>query len=189
MQAILLALPALISGIGSAATAVGSVAAGAAGAAGAGSGILSALRVGTSAVSALSTFASGHAAAQAQRDEAANEEINARAEFTNAMEKANAIGDEFNQTVADQLSVASAYGIDVGSGSVKAARTYAQGVAGRQIGIVRRGADLNAALRRARADSLRSSATLTEIAGVFGAGAKIGDALFDTARAGGKKAA
>lgn len=198
MQAILLAIPALLSTVGSAAAGIGTAVAGAAGAAAgavglggsaaAGSGVLSALRVGTSAVSALSTFAAGHAEANALRDEASNEQLNARAEFINAQEKANAITDEFNQTVAEQLAVTSASGIDVGSGSVREARRFAQSQADRQIGIARRGADLNAALRRARAASLRSQAGLTDFAALLGGASKVGDALFDTARLGGKAA-
>lgn len=187
VQAVLMALPALVSGIGSAVAGAGSAVAGAA-AAGGGT-LLSTLRVGTSAISALSGFAQSNAAAQAQDDEAKNELFNVRQEFITAQQKANEIQDAFNDTIGDQLAAAASYGIDVGSGSVRAAQTAARTKADTQLQIVRNGADMNAALRRARAGALYKQASTTRIAGVVSAATGLAGDLAGIASTGGYKAA
>lgn len=144
-------------------------------AAGGASTFLKALRVGTSAVSALSVFQTAQAQARALEDDAANEEVQGRQEYIQAQEASNEIQRQFNQVVADQRAVAAANGIDVSSGSVAEARQDAQTVAERQLSITRSGADLNASLRRARAGRLRSNATTAREGGALaGAGKGLG---------------
>lgn len=173
---------------GTALMAGGHAAAGAASAAGGaaagGSKLLSMLRVGTSAVSALSSFGQARQEAFAQRLEAGDEDMAARQEFIQATETASAIQRQFNRTVSDQLAVASASGIDLGSGSVVEARNDARTDAERQIGIVRNGAATNAAVRRGRASYLRGAAKATTEGGLLGGAVKLGLGLLDAQKVG-----
>lgn len=177
MEAVLALLPALAGG--------GGAAAGAAGAASGAAGIMGALRVGTSMISGLSSFASGQAQKQQDELDAQTERLNATGELLDAQQKANAISDQYNQTVADQLAVASASGYDVSSGSVVNARQFAQTQADRQIAIVQQGGDFTAALRRARAFALQSQGQQAGQAGLMKGLVEGSQGLFDLASLGG----
>jgi hypothetical protein len=152
-------------------------AAGAAGAAGGASTALSALSMGTSAVSALSMFGQARQAKLAASIDATSEHIAGMGSLIDAQQKSNDISANYNQTVADQLAVASAGGYDVSSGSVVAARAFAQTQAGRQLTVVQQGAQLQASLRRARAmgiiaqgDQQATADTIGGIGKLIGAG-------------------
>jgi hypothetical protein len=145
--------------------AVASQAPHAAQAASSGSKILQGLRIGTSVVSALSTFQQAQMQSQAMQAEAGDEALQARQEFVQSQERATAIQVEFNRLVEAQLAYAGAAGIDVNSGSVTEARQQAQADADRQIAIDRNSTYLNAALRRSRARGLRANAQLVKQAG------------------------
>src|SRR5665213_1991483 len=84
------------------------------------------LRAGTSAISALSAFTMSSAQAQSLDMEAADENIAARGDYIQAQQKSNAINTAYNQVVGQQLAVASAGGVDVGSGSVQEAGRQAR---------------------------------------------------------------
>lgn len=146
--------------------------------------ILNGLRVGTSAVSALSTFAMGASQAAAMEREAFDEQLAARNEHTQAMQRATAIEADYNLVVGQQLAIASASGIDVGSGSVIEARRQARQDADRQIAITRTGADMNAALRRARARALQAGAGSTRLAAFGQAGAGLAGDYLDRRKVG-----
>lgn len=150
----------------------------------AGSSWLKALRVGTSAVSALSTYQQGQAQARADEADAFNEDLQARQEFIQSQEQANEIQRAYNQVVADQMSVAAASGIDVSSGSVIEARRDAQTQADRQLTISRNGAALNASLRRGRAAALRARAAAGASNSLLGAVAKVGEGYLETKKVG-----
>jgi hypothetical protein len=157
----------------------------AAGASAAGASALTALSAGTSMISGLSAYAQGRQQAQALEDQAASERMAATGELTDAQQKATAIQNQYNQVVADQFAVASASGYDVSSGSVVAARQFAQTQADTQISIVQNGGQMNAALRRARAWQDQNAASLATESGAITAVQKVAQGLFDMASIGG----
>lgn len=134
---------------------------------------------GVSALSSIFEYAGGMQRASAIDQEARDEAMDGRQEYIVANEKVNAIDADYNRLVGEQLAAASAMGIDVGSGSVVAARDAARDDADRERRIIRNSADANARLRKVRALNLRGAAknarlgaALTlgvDIAGVFGA--------------------
>lgn len=148
-----------------------------------GTRILQGLRIGTSVVSALSTYQQGQLQAEGLRQDAFNEDLQGRQEFIQNMEKANLIEQAYNETVQQQLAVAGASGIDINSGSVQDARAAARAQADRQLTIDRNGTEMNAALRRGRASYLTYAAGATAQAGALGALSKVGGAVFDSRRA------
>lgn len=163
------------------ATAAGATATagGAATAASSGSALLSSLRLGMTAVSALSGFSMARAQAEAQRTEAFGQDMQARQEFTQAQEKSTAIQRAFNETAENQLAIASASGISLTSGSVIAARNQARDVADRQVSTARDSATVNAMIRRANAAALRASASTTATGGLLSAAGDVGLGLLD----------
>lgn len=168
----------------STAVGIGKTAATAAGTASKASTVLKALRIGTSAVSALSSFAQSRAEAMALDREAADADMQARQEFIQAQEQAAEIQRRANRTINDQLAVAAASGVDLGSGSVLDAQGQVQTEADRQLTISRNGAAMNAALRRSRAAALRGQAALTREGGLLKAGASLGQGYLDTRKVG-----
>lgn len=168
--------------------AAGAGAIGATGAAASGLSLLSSLRVGTSVISGLSSFASGRAQQEQDDFDAKNEQLNASNELLTAQQKSNDIQNQYNQTVADQLAVASASGYDVSSGSVVQARTFAQTQADTQTTIVRNGGDMNASLRQARAYALQTQGSQAFGAGIVKGLVGASQGLFDLARLGGPAA-
>lgn len=149
-----------------------------------GSKILQAIRIGTSAVSALSVYQQDRMKADAMEQTAADQEMQARQEFIQSQEQANEIGRQYNQLVEQQMMVAAASGIDINSGSVVEARQQAQAEADRQTSIGRNSTQLNAALRRSRALSLRANATSTREGGFIGGAVKAGEGYLDIRKAG-----
>jgi hypothetical protein len=131
---------------------------------------------GMSVLSALSDYAGARQKASAMDQEARDERMAGRQEFIQASEKVNAIDADFNALVGQQLAAASGMGIDVGSGSVVAARDAAREDADRERRIIRTSAETNAALRRLRAINLNTSAKAARL----GATIKLG---FDVATA------
>lgn len=178
------AAPAAADAATTAATAAGTVASTASTAVGWGSKILQGLRIGTSAVSALSVFGKGEMEASQLRAEAANSTLQSRQEFIQGQQSANDLEKAYNQTVLDQLAVASASGIDVASGGVTDARNQARDAADRQLSITRGGIEMNAALRRARASYLTGAAGLTREVGTIGAVSRAAAAGGDASRIG-----
>lgn len=153
---------------------------------GGGSGdALAAASAGTSMISALSSYAQGRAQAQTLFDQAASERMAATGALLDAQQKATAISDQYNQTIADQFAVASASGYDVGSLSVGAARTFAQGQADRATDVIRQSANMEAALRRARAYQFDNQAHMATEAGAISGVTKFATGLFDIASIGG----
>jgi len=113
---------------------------------------------GMSVLGSLMEFAGGLQKAKAIKQEAWGERLASRQEYVVANERVNAIDAEFNRLAGDQLAAASAMGIDVGSGSVVAAREAARDEADRERRIIRNSAEANAAQRRLRAVSLKNAA-------------------------------
>ncbi len=151
-------------------------------AAGTGSKILQAIRVGTSVVSGISTFARASAEARALEQNAKDAGLEATQEFVQAQQRNNAIQAQYNATVGDQMAYASAAGIDLSSGSVVEARRAAQFDAQREIDITRQGAEMNAALRRGRAASLRAQASLTKTGGGMAGLVSVGNGLVEAGK-------
>lgn len=125
---------------------------------------------GLSVLSSISEWAMTRQKMAAMDQEARDERMAGRQEFIQASQKVSAIDAEHNQLVGEQLAAATGMGIDVGSGSVVAAREQAQSDADRERRIIRSNADMNAALRRLRAANLSASAK----AGRFGSTVKLG---------------
>lgn len=125
---------------------------------------------GMSILGSISEWAAARQKAGAMDQEARDERMAGRQEFIQASQKVNAIDAEYNSLVGNQLAAASAMGIDVGSGSVVAAREQAWSEAERERRIIRSSADLNAAMRRLRAANLNASAKASR----FGATVKLG---------------
>lgn len=143
-------------------TAAGTAAAGATAAKGLTLGkVLGSLAFAGSAVGALGQYALMRQQALAMDAEAFDEELQSRQEFIQATQRQAAATREFNRIVGEQLVLAPALGVDIGSGSVQEARRAAQAEADRQVSITREGSAMNAALRRARASILRGNATTT----------------------------
>lgn len=141
------------------------------------SGSLASLRVGTSAISAISSYAMAQNQAQALNMEASDETLAANEGYIQAKEKTNAINLDYTRTVGAQLSAAAAGGIDIGSGSVQEATRQSGQTAMRQQTIINNSAQLNAQQRLSRAAMLRNSAQVTQTAGML-------SSLTDLAKAG-----
>lgn len=172
-------IPMLLSAGGAAAGA------GAAGAAGAGASALSALSMGTSAISALSTFAAGQSQKRQDDLDAQSEQMAGTGELLNAQQKSNEISANYNQTVADQLAVSSAGGYDVSSGSVVAARSFAQSQAQRGLTTAFQNGQMLAAVRRARMFGLQAQGDQAATAGLVGAISKLAGSSLNFASLGG----
>lgn len=125
---------------------------------------------GVSVLGSLSEFAGAFQQASALDQEARDEAMAGRQEFVTATERVNAIDADYNRLVGDQLAAASGVGIDVGSGSVVAAREAAGDDANRERRIIRNTADMNGALRKLRSIRSRDAAKNTR----FGATLKFG---------------
>jgi hypothetical protein len=128
---------------------------------------LGALRMGTSAVSAISTFMMSQEQAGAMRLEAGDEEIAARGDYVQAQQKTDQITRAYNNVVGQQVSDAAAGGIDVGSGSVVQAGYQARERADQAITVAQSSAQTDAALRQSRALMLSQSAAMTQTAGIL----------------------
>lgn len=113
---------------------------------------------GVSALSSLMEYAGARQRAGAMDQEARDERLAARQEYVTAAERVNAIDAEFNGLVTAQQRAAADMGLDVGSGSVVAARNETRDAADRERRIIRNSADLNAAQRRLRSLTLRNAA-------------------------------
>lgn len=137
----------------------------AAGMAGGGGSALGQIGAGMNAVSALSSYAMQSQNAGAMQSSAFDERLQATQEFIQAQQRANQIHAEFNRAVGAQMTTAAANGIDVASGSVLEARRSAQEQADQALSISRSTAEMNAALRMARARMLAQSANTTQAAG------------------------
>jgi len=116
---------------------------------------------GVSILSSIFEFAGARQKASAIDQEARDEAMAGRQEYITANERVNAIDADYNRLVGDQLAAASAMGIDVGSGSVVAARDVARDEADRERRIIRNSADTNARLRKIRSLNLRAAAKNT----------------------------
>lgn len=130
---------------------------------------------GMSALGSLMEFAETRAQAGAMDQEARDERLAARQEYVVAAQRVSAIDASYNALVGQQMSAAVEMGLDVGSGSVVAARDEARDAAERERRVLRNSADLNAAQRRLRAQNLREAAKNARIGGAaklaFGLGA------------------
>lgn len=149
-----------------------------------GSKILGALKTGTSVVSALSLAGEANMKAEAMRQAAQDENMQARNSFIQGLQNANDIEQQYNEVVQRQMALAEAGGIDVGSGSVTEARQQARADADRQLTITRNGIGMNAAIRRGRAAYLGGAADLTQQTGDLAALAKVGNTAIDVSRLG-----
>lgn len=132
---------------------------------------------GMSILASIMEFAGGLQKAKAMKQEAWGEELAGRQEFIVANERVNAIDAEFNRLAGDQLAAASAMGIDVGSGSVVAARDAARDDADRERRIIRNSAEANAAQRRLRAVNLKNSAWIQKASSTVQLGLDVGQTL------------
>lgn len=134
---------------------------------------------GVSILGSIMEFAGGLQKAHAMKQEAWGEEMASRQEFITAAERTNEIDAAYNRLVGDQMAAASAMGIDVGSGSVVAARNAARDEADGERRRIRLSAEATAAQRRLRSVMLRGGAKNQQIgswmklgldvAGTFGA--------------------
>ncbi len=149
------------------------------------SGALGALRLGTSAVSALSGFAMSQYQANALDDEAANERLAARGDYVQAQEKSNQINLAYNRVIGAQLADASAGNIDVGSGSVQEAGRQAEQQRDRVNTAALTTAQIDANIRSARAQMLSQSASITRTTGIISGLADVAKAGLQYAELGG----
>lgn len=191
MQA-LLAIPAMLSSAGAAvasgASAVGgAIASGASavsGALSASSGALGAIKMGTTALSALQGFGMANNQAANAETQAQGERMAASQEYLQANQNSQSLLRQYDRVTGSQLSAASGMGVDIGSGSVVAAQQLAQTETDRQLGVLRTGAAMNASLRLARAAALQQSAGVDRISGIMGGLTKIGTGALQMAQGG-----
>jgi hypothetical protein len=113
---------------------------------------------GLSVLGSISEYAAQRQQASALDQQARDEEMAGRQEYIQAAEKVSAIDDAYNRLVGDQIVTAAGMGIDVGSGSVVAARQAAQSDADRERAIIRNSAETNAKMRRVRSLAYREGA-------------------------------
>lgn len=132
---------------------------------------------GLSVLGSVMEYASIRQKASAMDQEARDETLAARQEYVTAAEQVNAIDAQFNALVSEQRAAAAEMGIDVGSGSVTAARNEARDSAERERKILRNSADMNAAQRRLRAVRLRDAAKGARFGGLVSAGLNIAGAF------------
>lgn len=147
----------------------GAAAAGGSSASGSGMGgkQLGGLSRGVSVLSSLTEFAEGRQKAAALDQEARSEMLSSRQEYIVADQRVNEIDAEYTRLVGEQLATAGAYGIDIGSGSVVAAREAVRDEADGERRRIRQSADTNAKLRRARSILLRGQAKTARAQGVL----------------------
>lgn len=148
-------------------------------------GVLQAAKFGTTAISAISGYAMSQRQADAYRQEAETERLAASQDFLKAFQTSNGINQDLAGVTGAQDAAASAMGVDIASGSVRAARAYAQAQADRQLSVVRTDAATSAAQRRLRAAQLDAAAAAQGRAGLFGAFTKIAGAGLDWLAVGG----
>lgn len=129
---------------------------------------------GVSALASLMEYAGVRQRASAMDQEARDEQLAARQEYVTAAEKVNAIDAEFNALVGGGMRAAADMGLDVGSGSVVAARDEVRDAAQRERRIIRNSAELNAAQRRLRSLTLRNAAKNARIGGAIGLATSLG---------------
>ncbi|MFN4288906.1 MAG: hypothetical protein ACK4E3_10480 [Brevundimonas sp.] len=113
---------------------------------------------GVDALSSIAEFAAGQQRAASLRQEARDERLAGRLEYTRADEAINAIDARYNAMVGAQLAATGEMGIDPSSGSVVAARNALRDEADRERRTLRNSADMNASLRRLRSLNLRNQA-------------------------------
>lgn len=146
---------------------------------------LSDIRMGTSAISALSSYAMSRSQQGALNLEAGDETIAARQDFTQAQQKTNLINRQFYQVQGRQLADAAAGGIDIGSGSVQQQTLQAEQERNRQVGVQQTQAQMDAAQRMSRATFLRYSASTTGATGVMSSLADLGRGFLQYSQVGG----
>lgn len=132
---------------------------------------------GMSVLGSLMEFAGARQEAASMDQSARDEQMAGRQEFIQASERVTAIDDEYNRLVGEQLVTASAMGIDVGSGSVVAARDAARDDADRERRIIRNSAETNARLRFARSTNLRQAAKNARFGSVVKLGLDVASAF------------
>lgn len=138
---------------------------------------LSRVSQGMSVVGNLMEFASNMQRAGATAQEAREAGMASRQEYITAQQKTNALDAEYNRLVAEQMSAASAMGIDVASGSVTEARNRARDDAAREKRLLRNEAEMNASLRRLQQIRLQNSAKNQRVAGAVQLGLGLGAAF------------
>lgn len=138
---------------------------------------LGGLSRGVSLLSSITEFAEGRQRASALDQEARNEMLQSRQEYVVAEERVNAIDADFARLVGEQMAVSGAYGIDVASGSVVAAREAARDEADGERRRLRQGADTNAKLRRSRSILLRGQAKTARVQGALKLGLDVASAF------------
>lgn len=126
---------------------------------------LKSLKMGGSAIAAVSKFGLAMSKATAISSEADQQFFGARQELLQAQEVSGEIQRALVQTVAAQQGVAAAGGVDIASGSVVEAGRQATITADRAARVTRNSADMNAALRRARGYALKQQAGVQRLTG------------------------
>lgn len=138
---------------------------------------LGGLSRGVSVLSSISEFAEGRQKAAALDQEARSEMLASRQEYIVADQRVNEIDAEYNRLIGEQLATAGAYGIDIGSGSVVAAREAVRDEADGERRRLRQSADTNAKLRRSRSILLRGQAKTARAQGVLKLGVDLASAF------------
>lgn len=135
------------------------------------------MSVGLSVLGSLSEYAGQRQQAAAMDQEARDEQMAGRQEFIQASERVTQIDEAYNQLVGDQMVTAAAMGIDVGSGSVIAAREAAESEADRERRIIRNSAETNARVRFARSLAQREAAKNARLGSTIQLGLNIASAF------------
>lgn len=118
-----------------------------------------------SAVSALAKFGMSLQQASSLEQQAQQERFQGQQEYVNAQETANAIDQKYQSVIGAQHAAAVGAGVDLSSASITEARYRARQNADAAIQGARTTADMNIALRRARAAALKQQAGATRILG------------------------
>lgn len=135
------------------------------------------MSTGLSVLGSLSEYAGQRQQAAAMDQEARDERMAGRQEFIQASERVTQIDEAYNQLVGDQMVTAAAMGIDVGSGSVVAAREAAESDADRERRIIRNSAETNARVRFARSLAQREAAKNARLGSTIQLGLNIASAF------------
>ena len=156
-----------VATVGAGVSAVGGAVSAAGGAVAAGGKALSIARGAVTGLQAFSQFSAARAERNQLHRQALNEEFLGRQEAIEARNRVTSLNKEFLDTVGQQRIAFAANGIDLGSGSVRAARRNAADEADRQIGDVRSNSEIRQRQRTLRARSFRRDAKRAGRQGVF----------------------
>lgn len=139
------------------------------------------LRMGGSAISALSSFGLAQSKATQMATEATQQRMAASEDYIQASEKQNAISKMYQETMGAQLTTAAASNVDIASGSVVNAQQQAQTTADQESRKIRLSAQMNADQRMASYYALKQASGVQRLTSWLNLG---GDAAKMAAQAG-----